>query len=289
MKKKPAHALSKSEAPGGPYLRKTLIWCGTLITLFGSAVVSGLGNDVASAIRSFIPRSSNPALSATVEADPRFLAAQAWLLPSGFPASRLKPDYEGIGIWAPRLEARPAGSMALKVSITAQIPGGLIIIGIQANVVKRSPLTPHVLADNPGQGGGIPRNTAIGLNLDEDEPSAALFPDGQVGDTAAILSGSYFSKYSVDLPYRATHIFEVVAYATKADDQWVLRIDYVAKGKDGHLVVTENGHPFRLAGYSGNSIFSAIYIPGYIAYPPDYKHTWTKVGQQLCPKYYRPC
>ena len=177
--------------------------------------------------------------------------------------------------------------MALRLSLTAQIPGGITIVGIEANVVRRSPHTPHIIADNPGQGGGIVDNTDIGLDLDEDKPSAALFSGGLIGDTAETLSGSYFSKYSVDLPYQSTHVFEIVAYAQKADDQWVLRIDYIATGKAGHLVVTNDGHPFRLAGYSGESTFNAIYYPGYLAY--DYKHAWADIGQRLCPRYYLPC
>jgi hypothetical protein len=84
-------------------------------------------------------------------------------------------------------------------------------------------------------------------------------------------------------------VFEVVAYAQKADIQWDLQIDYVADGKVGHIIKTDNGSPFQLAGLSGDTRFVAAYLPGYLATPPNSKQTWTNVGKTLCPNNYSPC
>jgi hypothetical protein len=261
----------------------------TIGTAFVTAIAVALGTSYGSKLGSLFPHSTKPAVSVNTEPDATLLSNQGWLLPSGFPPSRLKPDYEDVSSWAPSLGARPAGSMALKVSVTAQVSGGVTITGIEANVTKRATLTPHMLADNPGQGGGITRNTTVGLNLDETDPSALSFEDGMIGPTTQSLAKAYFSEYSVDLPKGATHVFELVAYAQKADDQFSLRIDYISNGKNGHIDVMNSGKPFGLAGYSGNTRFTAIYFPGYIADPPKPNKPWTDIGTQLCPIYYRPC
>ena len=101
--------------------RRLLVWSGGIFTAFITAVVVSLGANLLPGIKSVLPHSSPPAIDVNVEPDPTLLSAQSWLLPPSFPVSRLKSDYEGIGSWAPDLGARPAGSMALKVSITARI------------------------------------------------------------------------------------------------------------------------------------------------------------------------
>ena len=281
------------ESPNGPgssdehkHSRRILVWSGGIFTAFITAVVVSLGTNLLPGIKSILPHSSPPAIDVNVEPDPTLLPAESWLFSPSFPVSRLKSDYEGIGSWAPDLGARPAGSMALKVSITARISSGITITGIEARVIKRSPLGSYRLADNPGQGGGVDDSTVIGLNLDETDPHASLFKDGHIEPIARqALGGAYFSKYSFDLPSEATHVFEVVAYATTADDQWNLRVDYIAQGKAESVTLANDGSkPFRLAGYSGRTEFSAIYFPGYMANPPDYKNKWANIGRRLCPE-----
>ena len=270
--------------------KRFIIWWATLGTAVLTAVLVSLGTGLASKIVSHISSPSNPVLRVTVEPDPTFLSPNAWLLPPRqFSVSRLKSDYEGIGNWAPRLGARPAGVMALKVSITAAQQGGATITGIEAQVVRRSPLAPYILVYNPGQGGVVSPSTALGLNLDEIVPYASTIPKGQAPSTARSLGQAFFGRYSIDLADGSTHIFELAAYAKALAIYWDLRIDYIAQGEAGHLIVTNTGHPFSLIGYAGHTKFVAIYIPGYIAYPPDYRDQWKNVGTRLCPVYYRPC
>lgn len=268
--------------------KRTVVGLGALAAIFFTAISSGLGTGIASKVFSFSGRSDTQ-LSVNIQPDPTLLMFQPWIFSPHFPVSRLSSDYQDINIWAPPLGGRPAGVMVLKVSVTALQEGGITITGIEASIVRRSPLGPHILVDNPGQGGGLVPNTTVGLNLDREQPSASVFWDPVASYTAKFLGGAYFSKYSIDLPESATHVFEVVAYAQKADIQWDLQIDYVADGKVGHIIETDNGRPFQLAGLSGNTRFTAAYLPGYLATPSNSKQTWTNVGETLCPNNYSPC
>jgi hypothetical protein len=271
--------------------KKALVWSGTLITAFISAIAIGLGTDASSKIAGAFESSSDPALSVNVQPDPSLLVGHAWALPRDFPISKVPAYFAGVSKWGPTPAARPAGAMALKVSVTAQRSGGITITGIEAKVIKHS-RTPHdILADSPGQGGGISHNTAIGLNLDTANPSASLFRDGLVGDAADSLVGSYFTKYSIDLPNGATHVFEIAAYAQKGYDAWNLKIDYIAGGKPGIATVDNSGKPFWLVGLSGHTRFAAIYLPGFLAIPPDNKVKWARIGTHMCPAfpYAGPC
>lgn len=279
---------SRKDRSAKPLPVRTLVWLGALAAVFFTAISNGLGTGIASKIISFVGHSGSP-LSVNIKPDPTLLMFQPWILPANFPVSRLNSDYQDINFWAPRLGGRPAEAMVLKVSVTALQQNSLTVTGIEAKIVRRSPLGAHTLVDNPGQGGGLVPNTTVGLNLDREQPSASLFTDPVESYTAKFLGGSYFSRYSIDLPDRATHVFEVIAYVQKADVQWDLQIDYVADGKAGHLIKADNGHPFRLVGFSGYTRFTESYLPGYLAVPANNKKTWVNVGKTLCPRNWSPC
>jgi hypothetical protein len=292
-------ATDPSEAPGNPdsgsgssdqttrsKRRKAAL---VVITAFATAFAAYLANNLVPGVRSLtehlFPSASSPAITVNVEPDPGLLDYQSWLFPSNFTASKLSSDYDGVSDWAPSLGGRSAGSMALKVIVTDNIASGVTITGIEAKVVRRTHLGTYALVDNPGQGGGEDRSTVVGLNLDETDPHASLFENGQMGPTAKSLKGAYFSKRTYDLPENATHAFDVVAYASAQDDEWELQIDYVAGGKPESTVVDNNGTPFKLAGFSDRTKFTAIYMPRYIAKGGNADGTWADIGRSLCPSF----
>jgi hypothetical protein len=260
-----------------------------VITAFATAFAAYLANNLVPGTRSLtehlFPSASSSAITVTVEPDSGLLDNQSWLFPSNFTESKLSSDYDGVGDWAPSLGGRSAGSVALSVIITDNIASGVTITGIEAKIVRRTHLGTYALVYNPGQGGGEDRSTVVGLNLDETDPHASLFEDGQMGPTAKSLKGAYFSDRTYDLPQNATHAFDVVAYASTQDDEWELQIDYVAQGKPASTVIENNGAPFKLAGFSDRTKFTAIYMPSYIAKGGNADGTWADIGRSLCPSF----
>jgi hypothetical protein len=260
-----------------------------VITAFATAFAGYLANNLVPGMRSLtehlFPSASPSVITVNVQPDPELLDYQSWLFPSNFAESKLSSDYDGVSEWAPSLGGSPAGSMALNVIITDNLASGVTITGIEAKVVRRTNLGTYALVDNPGQGGGEDRSTIVGLNLDETDPHAALFENGQMGPTAKSLKGAYFSNRTYDLPQNATHAFDVVAYASSQDDGWELQIDYVAGGKPESTVVDNKGSLFKLAGFSDRTKFTAIYMPRYIAKGGNADGTWTDIGRSLCPNF----
>ncbi|MGK4585436.1 hypothetical protein [Kitasatospora sp. HPMI-4] len=172
-----------------------------------------------------------------------------------------------IDVLAAAHEGAPMVEQTIRFALQGNRHSGVMVTDIGARVIDRKPPLAGTayMAESAGNAPAL----RIGLDLDEDQPRARTYSDGD----SRTLGGFYFDADGFTLAYRETTPVTVTVFAQRNLVSFVLVISYSVNGKLEHAEITDKGgKPFVVSGIPEH-LASAYTLP---VGPPG--TTWTTAG-----------
>jgi pSer/pThr/pTyr-binding forkhead associated (FHA) protein len=153
----------------------------------------------------------------------------------------LLAERDGVKIGADsRGDERPHSELRLVANGEHERP--VVIVGMQANIIKRERPLSGTLVFGPPEGAG--ENIEIGFDLDSRSQVAHSV------DSEMVLGGSYFATHRVSLKRGEQAVFSIRAFTAKHFCEWELQVDTMIDGKPKAFVVKDGQRPFRTTAFA---------------------------------------
>ncbi|QYC38768.1 hypothetical protein Nocox_05705 [Nonomuraea coxensis DSM 45129] len=166
-----------------------------------------------------------------------------------------------------------AGRQVVKVVIESGLTSSVTVVGMQAKILRRSPVLSGSLFEVPGQ--GTAENVQVGIRLDSPLPIARRLKEG---NTLQDLTSSYFEEMSEPLKKGAPTVFTIIAFPGRFTYEWELEVEVVSSGVSHIHRIRESdaGKPFKVTGFAPKYSSTFTWNHGRTDEDPWWIHSGTK-------------